>query len=142
MMLLFLWACTEETETSWTQFNAEDNTLEVVVGSVDELEAVDILLTSTTGEVQVGVASVDPGGGPVGTIHHVRAEVVDEFAEQVDRTSVRTSSGDRGEDEFDLVRDSAGIGIWVGEIQSVGDEGEVRTDTLTIRLWQEDSAGG
>jgi len=142
MLLALLWGCTEDASTSWIQFNADDNTLQVVVGSVDELDPVDTILTSTTGETQVGTASVDPGGGPIGTIHHVRVEVVPDFENEVGRASVRTSSGDRGEDEFDLTRDSAGAGLWVGDIQSVGVEDEVRTDTLTIRLWQEDTSGG
>ena len=55
----------------------------------------------------------------------------------MDRVSVRTSSGERGEDEYDLVQDSAGDGFWLLQIESVGEEGEQRTDTFELRLWQE-----
>jgi len=142
MLLALLWGCVEDTGTSWKQFNAGDNTLDVVVGTVDELDPVETNLTSTTGETQVGTGSVDPGGGPVGTVHQVRVEVLADYETAVSRVSVRTDSGDRGVDEFDLLRDSAGAGLWVGDIQSVGTAGEVRTDTLTIRLWEEDTSGG
>jgi hypothetical protein len=142
MLFALLWGCTEDTASSWIQFNAQDNSMEVVVGSVEELDPVNTMLTSTSGETQVGMAWMDPGGGPVGTVHEIRVEIVPDYETQVERASVRTQSGDRGEDEFDLTRDSAGLGLWIGEIQSVGEAGEVRTDTLTVRLWQEDTSGG
>lgn len=142
MLLALLWGCTTEDETSWVQFNASDNTMDVVVGAVEEMDPVETVLTSTTGETQVGNAMVDPGGGPVGTVHQVRVDVLEDYQGMVDRASVRADAGERGVDEFDLIRDSAGPGLWIGEIQSVGVPGEVRTDTLTIRLWQEDASGG
>jgi len=107
------------------------------VGASEELPAVSTPLTSSTGEVEIGAATVSPGGGPVGTVHDVLVEVFDEYASDIARASVRTDSGDRGEDEYDLDADSTGEGIWKIEIQSVGEEGEVREDALTFRLWKE-----
>ncbi len=138
--MFLLGGCIETDETVWLAFNSGDSAVEVTVGSMELLPPAETILTSTTGEVQVGYATVDPGGGPIGTVHIVRIEVAAEFAAEVDRASVRTDSGPRGEDEFDLLRDSAGAGIWVGEIESVGEEGEVREDSLTFLLWQAETS--
>jgi hypothetical protein len=140
MLLFLLGGCIETDETTWVAFNSADSAVEVTVGSMELLPPEETILTSTTGEVQVGYATVDPGGGPIGTVHIVRIEVAEEFATEVDRASVRTSSGTRGEDEFDLLRDSAGAGIWVGEIESVGEEGEIREDSLKFLLWQAETS--
>ena len=53
---------------------------------------------------------------------------------------MRTDSGDRGEDEYDLEADSADEGLFQIVLVSVGDEGESREDTFTIRVWENDSA--
>ena len=136
-----LLACTAEEEPVYEQFNAPDDILTVEVGAAELLPPVSIELWSNTGELPVGSASVDPGGGPGGTIHSIVVEVSDDYQDIVDRASVRTDSGERGEDEYDMVRDYADEGIYKLEIQSVADEGEIRTDTLTIRLWDETSGG-
>lgn len=135
MLLLALWACTEETPVSWEQYNAGDNTVSVEVGAEETLPAVSTTLTSNTGSVEIGTGSVDPGGGPIDTLHTVRVELDAAYADDVGRVTVRTDSGDRGEDEYELDADSTGEGIWVLELRSVGDVGEVRTDTVTFRLW-------
>ena len=75
---------------------------------------------------------------PVGTLHTVTVEVLDDYAEDVDRATVVTASDGRGKDEYDLDRDSAGEGIWVFELNSVGEDDEVRTDTFTFRLYEEE----
>ena len=146
--LALLFACTQDDEVTYVQYNGDADSVQVDVGVetrfvVDEAgeevaETATTPLTSTTGAVEVGVGTVDPSAGPIGTIHTLSVYVYDEYAEDVARVTVRTDSGDRGEDEYDLERDSAGEGWWVFELESVGDEGEVRTDTFTFRLYEED----
>lgn len=133
--------CEKSDEVSWTQFNSDDNVVTVEVGAAEVLPAVEVLLTSNTGEVDIGVGSVDPGGGPINTTtYQVRVDIAEEYADDVGRVSVRTNSGDRGEDEYDLYADTTGQGIWVFELVALGDEGETRSDTLTFRLWQADDS--
>ena len=86
----------------------------------------------------MGYAWVDPSGGPIGTEHEIVVEVYDAYQDLVDRTSVRVSSPDRGDDEFDLDRDSADEGFYKIVLQTNGSDGELRTDTLTFRLWDSD----
>lgn len=135
LFVAFLFACDEETTTIWQQYNADDDVLTIAVGAADVLPMVSTTLRSSTGEVEIGSASVDPGGGPVGTVHVVRVEVVDEYADDIGRASVRTDSGARDEDEYDLEADSTGEGIYKLEIISVGESDETRDDTFTFRLW-------
>lgn len=125
--------CTDEVE--FERFNAEDDELSVEVGVSDAGPALRIDLHSNTGAVVVGAAEVTPGSGPSGTEHTLVVEVLDEFEFQVDRASVTVSSGDRGTAEFDLVPDSADEGIFVISLFSFADEGETRSDTLNIGLW-------
>jgi hypothetical protein len=140
--LALLLGCDTAEEESYSQYNADDEQVTITIGG-EELPAVSTLLHSTTGQLEIGTGSVDPGGGPVGTVHRVLVEIADEYASDVDRVTVRTSSGDRGDDEFELDNDSAGEGIWALEITSVGEDGESREDTLTFRLWEStgDTAG-
>ena len=98
LLLLQLVLGCSSVETSWTQYNAEDDAVTVQVGSADLLPAVSAALHSNTGAVEVGSGAVDPGGGPVGTIHTIRVEVLETYKDSVDRVSVRTSSPNRGED--------------------------------------------
>lgn len=135
LLLQLLLGCNSE-ETSWTQYNATDDAVHVQVGSADLLPAVTAPLHSNTGAVEIGTGSVDPGGGPIGTVHTVRVDISADYKDAVDRVSVRTSSGDRGEDEYDLAADSTGEGIWIYTLESVGDTGETREDTFTFRLWE------
>lgn len=141
-LALGLVACDESTSTSWVQFNADGDSVTVSVGAADVLPAVSTTLHSSTGEVEVGSASVDPGGGPIGTTHTVLVSVASDYAADVGRVSVRTSSDSRGEDEFDLEADSTGTGIFKLEMQTVGDAGETRDDTLTFRLWTAEADSG
>jgi hypothetical protein len=133
-------ACDEDTGTSWERYNADGDAVTISVGSADSLPAVSTILHSTSGEVEVGEASVDPGGGPIGTLHTVLVTLGTDYAADVDRVSVRTDSGARDVDEYDLDPDSTGIGIFKAELRSVGDDGETREDTLTFHLWVD--AGG
>lgn len=136
--LLLVLGCNKDEEATYTQFNGPDDTLTIEVGVDEVLEAVEVELTSSTGEVIVGLAQVDPGGGPLGTDHAIVVEVHDEWEHIVDRVSVRLDSGTRGVDEFDLEQDSADEGVWKTTLRSTGDEGEVRQDTLTVRCWDQD----
>lgn len=146
LVSLVLLACTETAVTEYVQYNGDDDTVQVEVGvptryvtdaEGNELtETVTTALTSSTGSVEVGVGTVDPSAGPVGTLHRVVVQMQDAYAGDIDRVTVRTDSGDRGQDEYDLERDSAGEGWWVFELESVGEEDEVRTDTFTFRLYQ------
>lgn len=135
-----LLGCTQDDEVVWTQYNADDDSLSVEVGAAEVLPAVSTTVWSNTGSIEIGTATVDPGGGPVNvTTYELRVELYDEYADDVGRASVRTDSGDRGEDEYDMVADTTGQGIWVHELVALGEEGEQRTDILTFRLWRESS---
>jgi hypothetical protein len=140
MILAVLLACTEGDEVTYTRFNATDDTLTIQVGTSELLDPVAISLYSTTGTVEIGSANVDPGGGPIGTIHTLTVEIFDDWENEVSRVSVRTDSGDRGEDEYDLEADSADEGLYLYELSSAGDEGESREDTFTINVWEDDSS--
>lgn len=135
---LTLLGCTGGEDVTWTQFNGPDDSLVIDVGVPDVEPATSVDLTSSTGEVLVGIATVDPGGGPLGTEHAVVVEIYDDYEDIVDRVSVRLSSETRGDDEFDLDQDSADEGVWKTTLVSVGTEGEVRQDTLTVRCWDRD----
>lgn len=135
LFLTVLTACGGDEEIVYEQYNALDDTLEIEVGIEDTLDPVDIVLFSTTGEVEVGTAVVRPGGGPIGTRHDMVVVVFDEYQDVVDRASVRTNSGNRGKDEYDLTRDSADEGVYKLTLESDGAAGEIRTDELTFRLW-------
>lgn len=141
VLVLSLVACKDDKEATWTQYNATDESVEIHVGAADVEPAVSVTLHSNTGAVEIGTGSVDPGGGPIGTVHTVRVEVAEEYAADIDRASVRTNSGDRGEDEYDLTADSTGEGLWLFELESQGESGESRTDSFTFRLWTADDQG-
>lgn len=139
-VLFALSGCTSDTEVSWTQYNASDNAVTIEVGAPELADPVSVVLTSNTGAVELGTGSVDPGGGPVGTLHTITVQVADDYASDIGRASVRLDSGDRGVDEFDLEADATGEGYWVIELTSVGSADELRTDSLTFRLWTENTS--
>ena len=136
LALVPLWACDKDDEVTYTQFNDTDDVLTIQVGAPSVLDAVTTELHSTTGSVVVGTATVDPGGGPVGTEHRLTVVVDDAYEDQVVRVTVRTDSGSRGEDEYELVGDSADEGLWQITLVSAGAADEVREDAFTIRLWE------
>lgn len=139
---VFFWACQESEEENYNQFNAETDQLEVSVGIEEELEATTIELHSSTGQVIVGTATLTPGGGPIGTEHQLIVEVENTWETEVTRAVLVIDSGERGEKEYILNRDSADAGYHQVDIQSVGDIGEVRTDTFTIQLYVEEGSTG
>jgi len=132
---LALIGCKGDNEIQYDQYNSTDDSLIVEVGIAEVLDPVEIGLMSSTGQVEVGLARVNPGGGPIGTNHDIVIEVYDAYQDVVDRASVRLKSPSRGIDEVDLERDSADEGVYLVTLESVGDEGEVRDDRLTFRLW-------
>ncbi|MCK6522909.1 hypothetical protein L6R49_15895 [Myxococcota bacterium] len=136
LILSLIVACGDKDESAdYVQVNAADDTLTVDVGAAELLEARAVELRSNTGAVVIGTGEVSPGGGPIGTIHTVSVRIDEEYAELVDRATVRISSGDRGEDEYILTQDFADEGLYVYELKSVGAVGEEREDTFTLRLW-------
>lgn len=136
LLALLLMACKGDDEVEYTQFNVDDDELVISVGAEEVLDPVSTVIRSTTGEVEIGSAVVSPGGGPIGTDHEVVIIVFDDYQDQVDRVSVRTLSPGRGEDEYDLIQDSADEGYYKLTITSAGEPDEKRDDTLTFRLWQ------
>ncbi len=135
-------SCGEEQDPNWAQFNAEDDTLSIDVGSADLLDAVSVELHSSVTGIVIGEATVDPGGGPLGTLHTVLVVVHDDWEDQVGRATVRTQSDGRGADEYEMELDPADEGYYGLELVSVGAEGEQRSDTLTFRLWYDSEEDG
>lgn len=139
LLVLGVVACAGDDEVTWTQYNAGDETVTVGVGAEEVAAPVSVPLNSNTGEVSVGTGTVDPGSGPIGTVHNVIVTVLEAYKDDVDRASVRIDSGDRGVDEYNLTADSTGEGIWVYSLESVGEAGETREDAFTFRLWSQDA---
>jgi hypothetical protein len=135
--------CTSGSSTTWVQFDGDDDQLEVAIGP-DVLSAVSVDIRSTTGAALVAAAAVDPGGGPVGTVHRVVVTVLGEFADEIGKVELLTDAGDRGAETIGLTQDSARSDLWVREVVSVGDDGEVRADTFSFALYVAagDSDGG
>ncbi len=140
LITALLVGCNRDEEIEYEQFNANDDTIEIEVGVDELLDFRRADLRSSTDSVDIGWVEVDPGGGPIGTNHVVSVEVFDAWAGEGDRVSVRTTPPDDdreiAEDEYDLVQDSADEGYYKITLESVGDPGEVRTDTFTIRVWR------
>ena len=133
MLVWFFLAC-PETEQEPTQFNAQDEFLEVHVG-VDSLEPMaERSLFSSTGIVEVATAQVDPGGAPFGTLHQIRVSILEDYQESVQEVYLDIDSGSRGTRSYMLTTDSAQPSLHVINIESIGDEEEIRTDTFTFRL--------
>jgi hypothetical protein len=102
-------------------------------------------LYSSTGATVVANAEVDPGGGPVGTLHTVVVEIDDIYADVVDRVSLSISSPGHPDRSLDLRLDSAVEGLYSLELLSSGEEDESRSDTFLFELWDlegDDDAAG
>ena len=133
----FLLGCEEE-EVEYSQFNGTSDIIEISVGVDEEQPSAEINLLSSTGQVIVGTATITPGGGPIGTRHTLVVNIEEQWKARVSRAIAATDSGDRGTEEFTLERDSADAGYHQIDIVSVGEEGETRTDLLTIKLYAEE----
>jgi len=124
-------SCTGGDDVIYEQFNASGEELTVLVG--DEVgELAELPLLSTTGSVEIGLASVSPDSGPVGTLHTVEVTIHESWAHMVDSVDLLVQSPERGEQEFTLEPDSAYEGLYRLELTSAGFEDESRTDTLTF----------
>jgi len=156
-------ACNND-EIEWIRFNADGDVLVVDIGGespvaqnegcadepslCDDVVALDgtagadadigcICMSSSLRANDVGTATVDPTHGDVGTRHTVRVEVLDAFEDIVQRVTVYTD-GQRGDEEIELLQDSADPGSWAVELKSLGEADEVRTDRFEIRLYEPD----
>ena len=132
---LLLAACSEDEEPVWKQFNADDDRVTLEIGVDTVLDAVSTTLRSSGGMSEVGTAQADPGGGPIGTEHTFFVVVSADYDDRVGRATVRVESPGRGSDEYEMEPETGGEGNWILLLASRGDDGEVRTDTATFRLW-------
>jgi hypothetical protein len=137
-LLVLAAGCSEDVVVQSAQLNSSGEALTIQVGAAELLPEETIDLSSTTGSVVVGSATIDPSGGPVGTEHQLTVIISDDYEDEVVRVTVLTDSGDRGEDEYVLDGDSADEGYWKISLVSAGEPDEVREDTFTVRLWEED----
>ncbi len=128
-------ACDPEADVVWRQFNGSDDTLQIEVRPGEPEGLIIEELSSNTGVVVVGEATVEPARGPVGTEHTLLVIVGEDWAERVERASV-TSIGERGEETYDLVLDTARAGVFELVLTSLGEPDESRVDTWRIELWE------
>jgi hypothetical protein len=142
--------CGSDEGPAYNLFNCEDDFTLIYVGipevwTDDACDGVDTIeLRSSSCELPgnenanlVGTADISPCGGPIGTQHQIVVRVNSLYKDQVDRVSVRLNSGERGEDEYDMNPDSADEGLYKLTLESVGSAGELRNDTIHIKLWEE-----
>ena len=133
-ILLSLFGCEETTEDP-NQFNAHEESLEVLVGIPSLQEDVSRTLFSSTGLIEVAGAIISPGGGPIGTTHQIQVQILEEYMEEVQEVRIDINSGERGTQQYTLTPDSAQPTLFVLELESVGDQNEQRTDTFEFSLW-------
>ena len=133
-ILLSLCGCEEAAEDP-NQFNAQDESLEIIVGISDIQEDVSRTLYSTTGLVEIATASITPGGGPVGTLHQIQVQIFEEYVEEVKEARIDIDCGERGTQQYTLTPDSAQPSLFVLDLESMGGEEEERTDAFTFSLW-------
>ena len=123
----------------WVRFNDADDGIQFeVTTALDRGDPITSELHSTTGAVVVGTVTISPGSGPVGTLHTVIVEIADDYEEIVGRVTIAVDAGNRGLDDFEMLRDSADHGFWELELESSGVLGESRTDAFEVRLFEED----
>ena len=131
IVLGLLLGCTEEDSVDYEQLNSVEDDLEIQVGLLDVTEPLTVDLYSNTGSSVVGTATLDPGGGPVGTLHTLTVVINEpELIDKVDEVRVLAAAQGRTNEEFFLVGDSADETLYVTELVSVGTEDEQRTDLL------------
>ena len=140
--LLCVAGCASDEEVTWVAFNGDADHVEVRVGADAPGDPVSTALTSSTGAVEVGTGSADPGAVAVGENVRVDVSVAPDWATTVTRVSVDVASEGRGERTFELAQDSAGVGLWTIALEAVGAPGETRTDTVTFRLWTKEEGDG
>lgn len=136
LLLCLAPACNEDETLGLVRFNNPADTLTVQVTAAGDVgEPIETNLRSNTGSVIVGMATIDPGSGPVGTDHQVQVWVEPDYQDRVIRSRV-VATGERGEQIHPMQRDSAEPRLWQLQLRSYGSEGEVRSDTFAIELWR------
>lgn len=123
------------------RYNDAGDVVFIDVGVTTDTSARSTDLHSGVGRAVIGLASVDPGAGPVGTLHRVVVEVFDEYQDDVTRVSVALDAGERGVTDVDLDHDLADVGLWAIEVETLGAPSESRTDAARFRLWTSASGG-
>ena len=136
----YIFLSCEETPEDPNQFNAQDESLSVLVG-ISTLEPDQTRkLSSTTGLVEVADAIISPGGGPSGTIHQIQVQVLEEYTDKIQEVRVNINAGERGISQYTLINDSAQSNLYVLELESIAQDGEQREDVFTFSLWDLPSA--
>jgi hypothetical protein len=136
----WLAACDKAESPVATRFNSDDR-VEVAVTAAPELGAAVVApLRSTTGAIVIGEATVDPGSGPVGTVHDVFVVVDGPYVDSVGSVDLVADSGARGVETIPMIQDSADHALWWRAVVSVGDVGEERVDTFGFELWRAEGA--
>ena len=136
-------ACGEVVEAVWVQFNGDNDIVQVDVTAEGSTPgpAIEQDLLSTTGGSVIGAVTVDPGSGPVGTLHRVEVRLDKAYGPSVQRATVTFDAGDRGSETFEMVQDSADVSLWVLELRTYGTPDEQRSDTMTVELFELDTTG-
>ena len=137
LALFSLWAlaCNGNDELVVQPFNNASDTISIEIAPGEPGDPVTVDLTSNTGQVVIGSATVDPGRAPVGTNHILVVEVFDDWEERIELATI-TSEGERGTEEYPLRQDAADPGFFDLTLTSLGAEGETRTDTWQITLFE------
>lgn len=129
--------CSRGDDLAWQQFNGDRDDVTVDVTAETALgERVVAELMSTTGETVIGTVTIDPGSGPVGTEHRVVVDIGRSWEDRVGRVEIEAITEDRGTRLIPMVQDSASAGVWVLDIRSYGVNGESRTDTFRVLLYE------
>lgn len=135
IVLGLLLGCAEEDPVEYEQLNSVEDVLEIQVGLLDVTEPLTVDLYSNTGSSVVGTATLDPGGGPVGTLHTLTVVISEpELIDKIDDVRVLADAQGRTNEEFFLTADSADESLYVTELVSVGSEDEQRTDLLYLQV--------
>ena len=129
-----LFSCEDSPEDP-NQFNAQEESLSILVGSSSLEPDQERSLNSTTGLVEVASAKISPGGGPSGTIHQIQVEVLEVYTENIQEVRININSGDRGYQQYTLINDSAQANLYVLDLESIAQDGELREDVFTFSLW-------
>lgn len=135
--LVALFGCDPEEDVVWRQFNGNSDIVQIEVTPGEPAGVAFVDLTSNTGVVVVGTATVTPARGPVGTSHTLVIEVDDEWGPRLGRASV-SSEGARGDEAYDLLQDTARPGVFELVLTSLGAVGESRTDSWRIAVFEPD----
>lgn len=135
LSLFALVGCDSDGDVTWRQFNGAEDEVEIEVAPGEASGVATFDLTSNTGVVVVGQATVTPATGPVGTQHTLVVVVDEEWGERIGRATIN-SVGERGEESYDLLQDTAEPGVFELVLTSLGEVDESRVDTWRLDLWE------